>query len=866
LSLHWSQGAVMLRWWPLVLLVGLTASHKPGQNRTPPRRRIDLDDADEMGFELLKGLGSLVTETIDKAGNVLEAVSDTTAGVTGGSVKLVGGAVKGVAGVVEDLGKGAERRVPGGMLLGGALRVMGHATRGVGETVIAVGHIAEDVTAETGKVASETVKSFSKPIKFLSDAAHDRRRRVEGLSAGSQDQGAASGQELDEQRQGLYFQLFPSPDQEPPESSWFHLLLHALVEYIQALFAPQGGAYPLAPHLLLVLGLNAWAQRKFRSKWCLVVLFLATWGYLASVDFTQRQFLASLAEIRSNARLLRSCVSPVSGARNPSPGGAADAEDEVCHGEEEEVWVETESASWLNAVLSDIWRVGPAVATEDSTAPLAHNASTVSSPPVQGGLSNYISSTVLLVLDEILRSSDSKPETIAYASVPYLNLGSAPPLIHTIQTRRPLAADQGSRVVYRVAGEFLAPDFAFGLVLRMSHLEHAVLPTISVKTTNLTVGFSVDVTLEPHPDVPFIDILELSLVEPPTVDLRVQVLENRFLDLVSIPGVSDWLRYEIKASCRPFVHPGRVAVNITQYFIEVEELAQQLRCARRPTPQGTNASAGGLSAAPSGTKVRADAVGKATPRPRRKGGAKQARRVFGQDPVVYRDDDVDSRVRGFTEDKTSVHAARPFADLSRVFTLLGGGDDDTWDDPDGDSESRSRGGPLHSFKKLVAQGHSSIKNGALLRGLREFIIRGQHWVQEDVPLFGALHDHGHRAPTWEEGDDKNTGAVPEEPGRIRDEGHMTAGARATGAVAVVAQDEEVGIAASRDELVQDVGQEDPGSHDNAKQLGEPSSASAVEAAAEITNAVDNGGGGGMESRVHAEAPVMGDTDTKSPPR
>ena len=47
-----------------------------------------------------------MTDTIDKAGNVFDAVSDTTAGVTGGSVKLVGGAVKGMAGMFDDLGKG----------------------------------------------------------------------------------------------------------------------------------------------------------------------------------------------------------------------------------------------------------------------------------------------------------------------------------------------------------------------------------------------------------------------------------------------------------------------------------------------------------------------------------------------------------------------------------------------------------------------------------------------------------------------------------------------------------------------------------------------------------------------------------------
>jgi len=46
--------------------------------------------------------------------------------------------------------------VPGGSVVGGMLGVMGHAARGLGDTVSVLGHVAEEITAETGKVRLHT--------------------------------------------------------------------------------------------------------------------------------------------------------------------------------------------------------------------------------------------------------------------------------------------------------------------------------------------------------------------------------------------------------------------------------------------------------------------------------------------------------------------------------------------------------------------------------------------------------------------------------------------------------------------------------------------------------------------------------------
>ena len=49
-------------------------------------------------------------------------------------------------------------------MVGGMLGVMGHAARGLGDTVSVLGHVAEEITAETGKV--RVFISVSDPFAF----------------------------------------------------------------------------------------------------------------------------------------------------------------------------------------------------------------------------------------------------------------------------------------------------------------------------------------------------------------------------------------------------------------------------------------------------------------------------------------------------------------------------------------------------------------------------------------------------------------------------------------------------------------------------------------------------------------------------
>lgn len=74
-------------------------------NQRPRSHVKTLDDADELGLDLVKGATGFVGSLFSFAGDVVRIASDTTAGAAGGTVKFAGGAVKGVGSAVKGLGR-----------------------------------------------------------------------------------------------------------------------------------------------------------------------------------------------------------------------------------------------------------------------------------------------------------------------------------------------------------------------------------------------------------------------------------------------------------------------------------------------------------------------------------------------------------------------------------------------------------------------------------------------------------------------------------------------------------------------------------------------------------------------------------------
>ena len=104
-----------------------------------------------------------VGELFKLSGDAVRAVSQTTAGATGGSVKMVGGTVKGLAKAVESVGDSTSASaLPGGFLVGGMIHVVGRAARGIGDAVVVLGGVTEEIAAETGKVVAPLSHGLSR--------------------------------------------------------------------------------------------------------------------------------------------------------------------------------------------------------------------------------------------------------------------------------------------------------------------------------------------------------------------------------------------------------------------------------------------------------------------------------------------------------------------------------------------------------------------------------------------------------------------------------------------------------------------------------------------------------------------------------
>jgi len=110
----------------------------------------------------------------------------------------------------------------------------------------------------------------------------------------------------------------------------------------------------------------------------------------------------------------------------------------------------------------------------------------------------------------------------------------------------------------------VADDFAFELVLRMSKLRHAVLPTLTIKVSHLAVAFTLDLAITAAPTLPFVQAVRLAFPESPEIDLRVSPLGG--VDLSSIPGVRSWLQAELKGAMLDYVEPGHIIVNVTSLY------------------------------------------------------------------------------------------------------------------------------------------------------------------------------------------------------------------------------------------------------------------------------------------------------------
>lgn len=182
-----------------------------------------------------------------------------------------------------------------------------------------------------------------------------------------------------------------------------------------------------------------------------------------------------------------------------------------------------ESAAWLNLLLSQIWHVTHPSSDEKL---LASYPSFVSraiqeniADELYGGLEPYISTQIGNVLVDALKTNDERPSEVAYVSLNTFTLGSHPPLIRGISLRG--TEEDGQVLNLGIDIDALLGDLSVGLVIKLSSLERARLPSTALLISAVDMRLLLDVSVSARPTFPFISKLSISIAKMPKLKVKI---------------------------------------------------------------------------------------------------------------------------------------------------------------------------------------------------------------------------------------------------------------------------------------------------------------------------------------------------------
>ena len=182
-----------------------------------------------------------------------------------------------------------------------------------------------------------------------------------------------------------------------------------------------------------------------------------------------------------------------------------------------------ESAAWLNLLLSQIWHVTHPSSDEKL---LASYPSFVSraiqeniADELYGGLEPYISTQIGNVLVDALKTNDERPSEVAYVSLNTFTLGSNPPLIRGISLRG--TEEDGQVLNLGIDIDALLGDLSVGLVIKLSSLERARLPSTALLISAVDMRLLLDVSVSARPTFPFISKLSISIAKMPKLKVKI---------------------------------------------------------------------------------------------------------------------------------------------------------------------------------------------------------------------------------------------------------------------------------------------------------------------------------------------------------
>lgn len=187
-----------------------------------------------------------------------------------------------------------------------------------------------------------------------------------------------------------------------------------------------------------------------------------------------------------------------------------------------------ESAAWLNSLIRSAWRIK------------------------SGGLEPVLSSVLGSLLAESLSQPYSKSSGVAHVALDAFTLGSSPPMVTRIQLNG--VDDDDSSIVFMeidvgmlfhdavlLLGEFVGTQDSLVVTLvhfsvsfidftsdiRPSSLEYRSLPSTKLSVNSLDVTATLSLAVKCTPDYPYISFLNVSLVEIPDFNLKIEPQSER---------------------------------------------------------------------------------------------------------------------------------------------------------------------------------------------------------------------------------------------------------------------------------------------------------------------------------------------------
>ncbi|GMH65822.1 hypothetical protein TL16_g04288 [Triparma laevis f. inornata] len=186
-------------------------------------------------------------------------------------------------------------------------------------------------------------------------------------------------------------------------------------------------------------------------------------------------------------------------------------------------------------------------------------------PLLYGGLEPYLSTTISSIVASTLRAFE--PESGAFLSLHSFTLGDKPPLV------RGLRIDRGANntVEAHFDLDFVNTNLAIILMLKLSTLSHALLPSTLISVSDLDARVPLRLTFQPTLDYPFAGPIDFSIVGGlPEVKFKVLPVSEssglKGVDLNSMPLLSTWIKKGLDSVLEEFVDPGFVRFDLDRYI------------------------------------------------------------------------------------------------------------------------------------------------------------------------------------------------------------------------------------------------------------------------------------------------------------